>query len=113
MPCESTPFERGQTLTQRKQQVSEAVASLAAGLAAGKIKPVIGSTGGIAFDGWQSQDRKGISDACALRKIMTTGSALAKAAIARAEQISGRTINRQAIAQGLHSHDGGRSWSTH
>jgi hypothetical protein len=41
---------------------------------------------------------------------MSTGSALAKAAIARAEQVAGRTVDRQAIAHGHYSHDGGRSW---
>lgn len=108
MPCDSKPFQENQTLAERKQQVSETVQELGRLLAAGKVKPVIGSTGGIAFDGWK--DRAGVTDACAYRRIMATGSALAKTAIARAEQVSGRTVNRQAIAQGLHSHDQGRSW---
>jgi hypothetical protein len=41
---------------------------------------------------------------------MVSGSALAKAKVAQAEQIAGRGISRQAIGQGLHSHDGGATW---
>lgn len=41
---------------------------------------------------------------------MVTGSVLAKAEIARAELIAGRSINRQVIGQGVHSHNGGDTW---
>lgn len=109
MACETTLKPR-QTIQQRAEEVRAVVARVAADLAAGKIKPVIGSTGGITFDGLKPADRDGVTDACIYRRIMASGSALAKAAITRQEQISGRTVNRQAIAQGLHSHDGGRSW---
>jgi hypothetical protein len=41
---------------------------------------------------------------------MATGSALAKQAIARAEQLAGRTVDRAALTAGHHSHDGGKTW---
>lgn len=109
MACD-TQLKPQQTIQERAAEVRAVVAKVAAALAAGTIKPVIGSTGGIAFDGLKAADRDGVTDACIYRRIMATGSALAKAAITRQEQISGRSVNRQAIAQGLHSHNGGRSW---
>jgi hypothetical protein len=30
--------------------------------------------------------------------------------IAKAEQVAGRSVNRQVVGQGVHSHDGGESW---
>jgi hypothetical protein len=44
---------------------------------------------------------------------MATGSALAKAKIAAAEALSGRSVNREAVAHGHHSHDNGATWHTH
>jgi hypothetical protein len=35
---------------------------------------------------------------------------LAKAKIAQAEMLSGRSINKQAVGAGVHSHDGGATW---
>ena len=64
--------------------------------------------GAIAFEGWSN--RAGVTDSCAYRRIMATGGALARQAIAKAEAAAGRTVNKQAVAQGYHSHDGGRSW---
>ena len=40
---------------------------------------------------------------------MSSGSALARAAVARAEQLAGRQVDRRAVAVGAHSHDGGAS----
>lgn len=54
--------------------------------------------------------RDGVTDACMYRRLMATGSSLTKAAIQRAEQIAGRSVDRKVIANGVHSHDGGRSW---
>jgi hypothetical protein len=51
-----------------------------------------------------------VTDACAYRRIMATNSALARAAIARAEQLSGRSVDKAAVAHGMHSHDGGVTW---
>jgi len=47
------------------------------------------------------------------RRLMATGSALAKAKIAAAEALAGRAVSRQALANGVHSHDGGRTWGSH
>ena len=109
MPCD-TKLKPKQTLQQRADEVRRAVATLDKLLAARRIQVRIGPKGGIAFQGWLESDRDGITDACAYRRIMATGSALAKAEIAKAEQLAGRSVDRQAIAQGLHSHDGGRTW---
>jgi hypothetical protein len=82
-----------------------------------QVKPVIGPQGSIAFAGmvegqsWEAiKSENGLSDACAYRLLMVMGSGLAKAEIARAEQLAGRSVNRQAIGAGIHSHDGGQSW---
>jgi hypothetical protein len=109
MPCD-TQLLKGQTLSQRKTEVRTAVTRLSTLLAAKTVKPVIGPQGAIAFEGWTAEDRSRITDACAYRQIMSSGSALARAAIAQAEALSGRTVNRQALAHGHHSHDGGKTW---
>lgn len=36
-----------------------------------------------------------------------------RAEIARAEQIAGRSVDRQVLAAGVHSHDGGKTWVGH
>lgn len=109
MACDTQPL-KGQTLTERKAQVRDVVAKLASDLAAGRIKPVVGANGAIAFDGWTTEARGYVSDACAYRRLMVQGSPLAKAKIAAAELLSGRKVNRETVAAGHHSHDGGRTW---
>jgi hypothetical protein len=109
MPCDRK-LKAGQSITQRKEEILRAVDRLQKGLAAGTVKAKIGPQGSITFVGLSEADRAGITDACAYRRIMVGGSALARAAIARAEQLSGRTIDKQVIGQGVHSHDGGRTW---
>jgi hypothetical protein len=112
MPCD-TKLKPKQTIQQRAAEVRTMVGRLASALTAGRVKVRIGPTGGVAFDGLTSEERDGVTDACAYRRLMATGSPLAKAQIARAEQLAGRTINRQAVAHGHHSHDGGRTWHDH
>jgi hypothetical protein len=112
MPCD-TSFLPNQTVTQRKDEITAAVGRLNTLLAAGVVKPKIGPKGSIAFDGWTQEDRSRVTDACAYRRIMATGSGLAKAQIARAEALAGRTVDRQVIGQGMHSHDGGATWHDH
>jgi hypothetical protein len=109
MSCDRK-LKAGQSITQRKDEILRAVDRLQKGLAAGTVKAKIGPQGSIAFVGLSEADRAGITDACAYRRIMVSGSALARAAIVRAEQMSGRTIDKQVIGQGVHSHDGGRTW---
>ena len=109
MVCD-TKFRPKQTQQQRIAEISEVVSRLSQALASGRIKAKVGQQGAIAFEGWNPEERNGVSDACAYRRIMLTGSALAKAAIARAEQIAGRSVDKQAVASGTHSHDGGATW---
>ena len=113
MSCD-TRLKSRQTIQERAKEVREAVERLAVALATGRAKVVIDkATGAVAFTGWDATSRDGITDACAYRRIMATGSAMAKMHIARAEQLAGRTVNKQAVAQGLHSHDGGSTWHRH
>ena len=51
-----------------------------------------------------------MTDVCIIKKIWTSGSHQAKQALAKAERAAGRSVNKQAIEQGLHSHDGGNTW---
>ena len=109
MPCD-TILKPKQTIQQRAEEIRRAVAGLSAALASGRVKAIVGPQGAIAFEGWDVAERDGVTDACAFRRIMVTGSVLAKAAIARAEQLAGRTVDRRVVAHGVHSHDGGVSW---
>ena len=110
MPCDTRTLP-GQTLTQRKEEVRESITRLAALLASGRVKPVINKqNGAIAFQGWNEADRGRVSDVCAYRLTMVMGSPLAKMKIAQAEQMAGRSVNKQAVAAGHHSHDGGHTW---
>ena len=112
MPCD-TRLKPRQTIKQRADEVRRAVERFAQGLAAGRIKAKVGPQGAIAFEGIPDEERDGVTDACAYRRLMVSGSALAKAAIARAEQLAGRSLDRQVLAHGHHSHDGGRTWHDH
>jgi hypothetical protein len=109
MPCD-TRLKPKQTVQQRAEEVRRAVAGLSGALASGRIKARVGVQGAIAFEGWSDAERDGVTDACAYRRLMVSGSALAKAAIARAEQMAGRSVDRRVLAHGAHSHDGGRTW---
>jgi hypothetical protein len=109
MPCD-TRLKPRQTISERKVEVRKAVDRFAAGLATGRVKAKVGPQGAVAFDGLTTEERDGVTDACAYRQLMVHGSALAKAAIARAEQIAGRSVDRKMVAAGHHSHDGGETW---
>lgn len=112
MACD-TRLKPRQTLQQRADEVRRVVARLSDLLSRGLVKPKVGPQGAIAFDGLSEQDRDGVTDACAYRRLMVTGSALAKAAIARAELIAGRAVDKHVIGHGAHSHDGGHTWHDH
>jgi hypothetical protein len=112
MACD-TRLKPRQTISERAQEIREAIARLSSALAAGRVKINIGPQGAINFAGWDETSRDGVTDACAYRRILATGNAMARLAIARAEQMAGRSVNRQAVAQGHHSHDGGKTWHTH
>jgi hypothetical protein len=108
MPCD-TKLKANQTIQQRAAEVRTVVEKLSQALASGRVKAVVGANGGVAFAGFDGE-RDGVTDACAYRRLMVSGSALAKAKVAQAEVMAGRSINRMAIGQGLHSHDGGKTW---
>ncbi len=113
MACE-TMRKPNQTLSERKAEVKAIITFTDELIRKNKVKVVVDSkTGAIVFVGMTPQERGGVSDACTYRQIMATGSTLAKIAIASAERLAGRAVNRQALSSGTHSHDGGRTWSTH
>jgi len=109
MPCD-TRLKPRQTIQERAAEVRRAVSGLDALLTKRRVTAKVGPQGSITFVGWDEKDRDAVTDACAYRRIMATGSALAKAEIARAEQLAGRAVNKQALAHGVHSHDGGKTW---
>lgn len=109
MPCD-TRLKPKQTIQQRADEIRRVVELAARGIASGRIKVKIGPQGAIAFDGLTAEERDGVTDACMYRRIMVTGSALAKQAIAKAELLAGRSVDRKVLAAGVHSHDGGGKW---
>ena len=121
MPCDtrlkkiwlSDRTSRQQTIQERAAEVRKRVANLGKQLVAGTVKVKIGPQGAVAFVGWSDSERDGVTDACAYRRLMVSGTAQEKAAFARAEMLSGRAINRQVVGHGVHSHDGGHTWHGH
>ena len=112
MPCD-TKLRAGQTISERKVEVREAVERLQRALAVGRAKAIVGPQGAVAFSGLTDDERAGVTDACAYRRLMSSGSALARAAIERAELLAGRKVDARAVGVGAHSHDGGRTWHDH
>ena len=110
MPCDTIPLRQGQTAQDRAKEIRSAQDRLESLISAGTVKPIIGRTGGVAFKNWTAQDRAGVSDVCAYRALTRRGSSALRMAMIRAEAMAGRTPDRQAIAAGLHSHDGGQTW---
>jgi hypothetical protein len=108
MPCETY-----NSSPQRKATVKSAIERLAAALAAGTVTVAIGPQGAIAFKGWAGLDRVGVADVCAYRRLVAENSPALRRAVARAEVMSGRKVDAQAIAAGMHSHDDGRTWGAH
>lgn len=58
-------------------------------------------------------DRSKVTDLCAFRALRILGSAPLRTALARAEALAGRKADMAVIGRGVHSHDGGKTWSTH
>jgi hypothetical protein len=112
MPCDRT-LKQGQSISQRADELRKAVDRLSQGLAQGRVTAKVGPQGAIAFIGLSEAERDGMTDACAYRRLLVSGSALAKASIARAEQLAGRVVDKRVIGQGHHSHDGGNTWHDH
>lgn len=112
MPC-NTKLKPRQTVSQRAAEVRKAAASIDKLLGAKKVTAKVGPQGAVTFTGIPDDVRDGMTDACIYRTITRTGSAAAKMAIQRAEQLAGRAVDRKTVALGVHSHDGGQTWSTH
>jgi hypothetical protein len=120
MPCDTRLKEnyrnlkRRQTISERAEEIRRTVTDVNSLIAAGKVKPIVDKrTGAVAFDGLDDNIRDGATDACIYRRLMVSGSSLTKAKLAQAEAMAGRTVNKQALAQGVHSHDGGQTWGSH
>jgi hypothetical protein len=109
MPCD-TRLKPRQTISERKAEVQKAVSAIEKLLLRRVAKPVVSPLGAIAFSGIPEDVRDGLTDACIYRRIIAGSSVIAKAEIARAEALAGRTVSRQVIGQGVHSHDGGSTW---
>lgn len=112
MPCD-TRLKTNQTIQQRAAEVRATVEALKTGLITGRIKAKVGPQGAIAFVGLTERERDGVTDACAYRRLLASGSALAIQAIKRAEQPAGRGVDRSVVAHGAHSHDNGVTWHDH
>jgi hypothetical protein len=112
MPCDSRLLA-GQTISQRKEEIKKTVSVLDKLIAAGKVRVKIGPRGEIAFSAWADSERNRITDNCAYRRLLVTGSSLTKAKIAQAEQMAGRSVNKQLVGQGAHSHDNGLTFHNH
>lgn len=111
MPCD-TRLKPNQTIKQRADEVRAVVERASKLLVSGKAKAIISTQGAIAFDGLTATDRDGVTDNCLYRRLMSTGSALARQQIARAEALAGRKVDRAVVNQGWHTHDG-KTWHTH
>lgn len=113
MPCDQI-FLPGQSLKDRILEVTKVKDVVEQGLASGKIKAVVDQkTGGVAFQGLSATDRSRVTDNCIYRRIMAKGTAISRMKIAQAEKLAGRSVSKQAVAQGVHSHDGGKNWHDH
>lgn len=119
MPCDTKLKQnykglgRRQTISERKTEIVSAIERLSQGLAAGRVRPVVGPQGAITFQNWTDAERDDVTDACAYRQLMVHGSAFAKKAVERAELLAGRKVDRHVVGHGVHSHDGGATWHGH
>ena len=109
MPCD-TRLKPAQTISQRADEVRRSVSRLDELIRSNRVRVRVSPQGAVAFADWEEGDRDGVTDACAYRRLMVSGSALSKAAIAKAEMVAGRTVDRRVLAHGHHSHDGGETW---
>jgi hypothetical protein len=112
MACE-TRRRRGQSLSVRQKEVKDVISKIAGRILQEKTKIVIDKfTGAVAFTGIDDI-RDDVTDACVFRALMISGPMTVKLAIQKAEALAGRTVSKEALAQGVHSHDGGQSWGSH
>src|SRR5262249_44514776 len=84
MACD-TRLKPRQTIQDGATKVQRRIAGFATAIATGRVKVVIDkAAGAIAFTGWDGASRDGVTDGCAYRRIMATGSAMSKMLIAKA-----------------------------
>jgi hypothetical protein len=112
MPCD-TVLRENETKAQRSARADAATKRLEEALTAGRARVVIGPNGALAFVGWDGEERDGVADVCAYRRLTNARSWPLRQAIARAETSSGRKLTERAVAAGVHSHDGGKTWGSH
>lgn len=110
MPCDRITKPR-QTVAQRMAEVRKATARIDALLAAQRVQVKVGKKGGVVFIGIPDDVRDGLTDNCVYRRVMSGGSHAARQAIVKAERLAGHTVDKKVVAAGLHSHDGGATWS--
>lgn len=109
MPCD-TIRKPNQTLSQRVEEVKKRVTAVDRMIAARQVTVKVGKQGAVTFIGIPDEDRDGMTDACIYRMLTRKGSAAARMAIQRAEQMAGVKVNKAVVAAGVHSHDGGATW---
>lgn len=106
MPCD-TPRNNIPPVV-RESQIKGSLRRLEAALKGGTVKVNISPNGAVAFQGWK--DRDDVTDVCAFRRLTAEGSWELRQAVAKAEAMTGRKVNPNAVASGEHSHDGGGTW---
>lgn len=82
-------------------------------LAAGTLTVKIAPSGAVAFSKPLNLLDDGYSDVCAYRVLASKNDPALRKAVMRAEAMSGRKVSEAAIAAGIHSHDGGKTWGGH
>lgn len=104
MPCDTRP---SMTAAQRQAQ-AEALQRLQVELAQKRVRVRLSANGAAAFVDWPDQDRAGLTDVCAFRKLANAPEL--RRAIAAAEVRQGLRFDQRQLAAGVHSHDGGQTW---
>ncbi|MFH1690597.1 MAG: hypothetical protein ABIE42_10250 [Candidatus Eisenbacteria bacterium] len=111
MPCDYKRAPK-QTAEERRREVTKALEKLAKKIEDGSVTVKVGPQGAIVFAGW-GDERKGVTDLCAFRKLTAQGSWALRQAVAKAEAMAGRQVDQRALAAGVHSHDDGQTWGGH
>ena len=112
MPCDSL-VRQGETEQDQKKRIKASIESLEKKLQSKAVTVDIGPQGAIVFKDWSQTDRNGVTDICAYRMLTARVSWGLKQAVMAAEARTGRKVNQSAVLAGLHSHDGGKTWSKH
>ena len=107
MPCDTRP----NLDALQRAKMNEALKRLQAAIGAGSVGIVLSRTGAIALRNWAPEQRAGLTDLCAVRKLRNSPEF--RRALARAEALAGVKLNESAIRAGVHSHDGGQTWGAH